>query len=296
VIIRSPAFHKNLNKTMNNFRMNNLKFLCHMHLLRVLVLFFTLFVVSCVSHDLNKPIACDKSSLQLSLFSKKSASDCSQNNGEIEVTVAGGERPHLFQLNHETVTQSESIFKNIPSGIHSITVVDKNGCSSTLSNIMVPAENFKFTADVQPDKECINHDGSITIEVQEGTAPFSFTLNDGQETANNSFTNLAAGDYSIVIKDAASCTAKLNITVQQANTNTSWTNNILPIIITNCAVNGCHDGKTRTDYRLYNNALKNAANIKLYTQDGRMPFDDLALSQSQIDLIACWVNEGAPEN
>jgi hypothetical protein len=267
-----------------------------MHLLRVALLLLTVIFISCVSHDLNKPVVCEKSLLMLKLFSVTSASDCSLNDGEIEITASGGEHPYLFRLNNEVATQSESIFININSGIHSVTVIDKNGCSYTLSNIIVSAENFKFTAGIKDDNECINHNGSITIEVQEGTPPFLFTINDESETANNFFGNLKADIYAITIKDAASCITNLNITIEQVNTNTSWTNDILPIIKANCAVNGCHDGKTRIDYRLYPNALKNAPNIKLYTQDGRMPFDGLALSQSQIDLIACWVNEGAPEN
>jgi hypothetical protein len=208
----------------------------------------------------------------------------------------GGEQPYLFYINDETTSQTENSFKNISSGIHSITVTDKNGCSAILSNVVVPAQNFKFTANIQDDTECLDHNGSVTIEVQEGTAPFSYALNDATATENNSFDNLAAGNYTIVIKDAALCTAELNITILQVNTNTSWASDVLPIIKTSCAVNGCHDGKTRIDYRLYSNAFKNAANIKQYTQDGRMPFDGLSLSQNQIDLITCWVNEGAPEN
>ncbi len=75
----------------------------------------------------------------------------------------------------------------------------------------------------------------------------------------------------------------------------SWQEDILPIIEQSCAVSGCHNGISRVDFRSYNSAKSNAADIRDMTKDRSMPFDS-TLPQDQIDLIECWVNNGALNN
>jgi hypothetical protein len=262
---------------------------------RACIFVLILITASCVSHDINKPIKCSEESVTLYLANVKDASGCSESDGEFTVTASGGEQPYQYQLGNASF-QDEDVFKGLKSGAYNITVRDKNGCTFTLSNIVMLAADFKFSTNVTPDTECVNHNGSVVIDVQEGTAPFLFKMNDGAFTENNTFNNLEGGNYNFIIEDAASCTAKLNITVEKGSTDTSWDNDILAIMQTSCAVNGCHDGKTRTDFRIYANVKSKAASVKSETQNGSMPFDGPALTQSQIDLIACWVNEGAKDN
>lgn len=75
----------------------------------------------------------------------------------------------------------------------------------------------------------------------------------------------------------------------------SWQNDILPIMITSCATEKCHDGITRRDWTNYDEVKRFSVSIKNRTQDKSMPFDG-PLPQEQIDLIACWVNNGALNN
>jgi hypothetical protein len=74
-----------------------------------------------------------------------------------------------------------------------------------------------------------------------------------------------------------------------------WQQHILPIMANSCAVSGCHEGVTRLDWRDYDEVKKYAASVKTKTQDGSMPIDS-SLPQVEIDMIACWVDKGAPEN
>lgn len=76
---------------------------------------------------------------------------------------------------------------------------------------------------------------------------------------------------------------------------TSWQNDILPIMTTSCATNGCHDGISRRDWTNYNEVVTYAASIKARTQNKSMPFDG-PLPQDQINKIACWVDNGALDN
>ncbi len=259
------------------------------------VLLIGQLMVSCVSHDLNKPIVCSAVNIGLILVSVVNASDCGVSDGQIYVAASGGDLPYQFSLNGQPY-QSGNFYLNLNSGIYSISVQDASGCTASLDNISVLATGFQFSATVQPDTECLTNNGSILINVLEGTAPYSYKLNNGDFTTNNLFTELSPGQYKVTLKDADACAIELNITVPRTSTETSWTNDILPIMTTRCATNGCHNGVTKTDYRIYNNAKKDAINIKAYTQDGSMPFGGPPLSQSQIDRIACWVDDGTLNN
>lgn len=75
----------------------------------------------------------------------------------------------------------------------------------------------------------------------------------------------------------------------------SWTKHVLPIVTKSCATRGCHDGKSRLDWRDYNTIIDFAAEVKSYTSDQSMPPEE-TLTASQIKTIACWVENGAPEN
>lgn len=76
----------------------------------------------------------------------------------------------------------------------------------------------------------------------------------------------------------------------------SWETDILPIMRTSCATSGCHDGIARNNNWLnYDEVKEHAITIRKKTVERSMPFDSL-LPQHQIDLIACWVDNGALQN
>lgn len=80
------------------------------------------------------------------------------------------------------------------------------------------------------------------------------------------------------------------------NPETSWQNDILPIMETSCSLSDCHDGRSRNDWSDYAEVKQYALAIKQRTQDRSMPFDGPPLPQEQINIIACWVDAGAPNN
>jgi uncharacterized membrane protein len=75
----------------------------------------------------------------------------------------------------------------------------------------------------------------------------------------------------------------------------SFANDIFPIISTNCAVSGCHKGTGLPDFTALKNIQANAAAIKAQTGSRNMPIGK-SLTQDQINVIACWVNDGALDN
>ena len=57
---------------------------------------------------------------------------------------------------------------------------------------------------------CIDNNGSISVQATGGTAPYLFRINGGNFSSNSSFNNLAAGTYTVEVKDANGCLKVLN--------------------------------------------------------------------------------------
>lgn len=251
-------------------------------------------VSSCVYHDIPRPIDCQFSGPVLMLDAVTNASDCSASDGAISVTASGGEEPYVFLLNDQTL-QATGNFQDIKAGVYSVRVRDRQGCEAGIENIPLQAEGLLFTAEIQPDNLCATNNGSVVINMQEGNAPYQYKLHDGEFTDNNTFVDLPYGEHAIQVKDVNDCVVDLRVTIPRGNTGVSWSNDILPVIINRCAIPECHNGISRPDLRIYQTAKFYANPMKTLTQNRSMPFDG-TLTQEQIDLIACWVDDGAPEN
>jgi hypothetical protein len=222
------------------------------------------------------------------------ASNCTLHDGAIAVMASGGSPPYRYKLNNE-ITSQEGSFNGIGAGIYTVSAVDKQGCEVFLENVTVFADDLSFTTIFEEDDVCLDNNGKVTIEILGGNPPYLFKLGNGEFTNDNFFEQLSHGEHQVLIKDANDCVTQLKVTVPRGKTNTSWSNHILPLMITYCALDGCHDGGDKPDLSIYSNAKFYANLIKTKTIDRSMPFED-TLTQEQIDIISCWVDDGALDN
>jgi hypothetical protein len=255
-------------------------------------LFLSMFVFSC-GGDEQERFNCNNSTLAISFVTATSSSGCINADGSIQVAVTGGKEPYTFTVNG--VAAEGPIFQNLTSGIYSVIVKDKRKCERLLENILVPADGFAFEANVTEDTQCLEGNGSVTVIVTEGVAPYEYRIGNGLFTDNNTFSGLNAGTHELELRDGNGCTVSLSVTVPRGHTGTSFNDEILPLIKTHCATSGCHNGVDRTDLRKYTNAKKHASEIKSLTRSREMPFEG-SLTQSQINLFSCWVDDGALDN
>lgn len=262
----------------------------HRTLLAVVV---SLILFACSSDD--DPADCATSGPVMSLDGVNDATSCSSNDGAIRVSVSGGKEPYSFFLNDKAVGTSAEI-KDLQAGSYSVLVRDANHCSSALDNITIVSQDFSFTTTIQPSTSCLVGNGSVTIDVEGSNPPYNFRLGNGNFTSDNFFSGLKATNHLIIVEDNNNCTVTLSITIPQGTTGTSWSIDIKPILEKNCAITGCHNGVSRSNnFSEYASVKSFAKSIKSKTQDRSMPFDG-SLSQNQIDLIACWVDDGALQN
>src|ERR687898_123261 len=259
----------------------------------LIVVIVTMIFFACSSDD--DPVNCEVSGPVVNLHGVTDATNCSTNDGVIRLSVTGGKEPYNFFANDQLMGSAAEI-NNLQAGSYSILVRDANNCTASLNNVTILSQDFSFTTSLQPNTSCLSGNGSVSIDVVDTNPPYTFRLGNGNLTSDNFFSGLKTGSHIVTVQDNSNCTVTLSITIPQGTTGTSWSDDIKPIMETNCAISGCHNGVSRSnDFRQYSSAKSHAKNIKSKTQDRSMPFDG-SLTQNQIDLIACWVDDGALQN
>ena len=259
--------------------------------LRLLTILFALFT-ACSSDD--EPVDCETVGPVITLDQISNATSCNTADGRIVVVVSGGVEPYNFFVNGEAGTNAS--LEGLAAGTYSISLTDANNCSAVLENVTILSQDFSFTTTLQPNTSCLAGNGTVAIDVVQTNPPYLFRIGSSEFTSDNFFTGLTTGNHFITVKDNNNCTVTLSITIPQGITGTSWTNDIKPIMEKSCAITGCHNGVSRSnDFREYTSVKTFAKSIKSKTQDRSMPFDG-TITQNQIDLIACWVDDGAPSN
>ncbi|MCW5912807.1 MAG: SprB repeat-containing protein [Cyclobacteriaceae bacterium] len=265
----------------------------------VVLLVSLLAYAGCSSNDEPEPVDCSTTDLAIALTSKSDPADCSTNNGTIVVSATGGAAPYQFSINAGTFGSSGT-FNNLGPGSFSVAVKDANNCEKTLSAIVLlaPASPVAGASVIAAHTDCLTPNGSITINVTGGTPPYEYKIGTGAFASTNVFSNLKAGNYTITVQDDANCSITINEAVA-SNTTISYTTDIAPIIQVNCIKSGCHNGDNGADknWSVFSNVKEKALAIKARTGDRSMPQDSPnALTQAQIDMIACWVDSGAQNN
>jgi len=137
--------------------------------------------------------------------------------------------------------------------------------------------------------------GEIAAEATAGSGSYMFSIDGVNFQGSGTFSNLAADDYSIVVKDANECTDTDMATVVSVP-EVFYSNQIKPIIDANCQRSPCHGSNgSIPSFATYNDTKLNAQGIKFRTGNGTMPPSG-PLPDSEIELIANWVDQGAPNN
>ena len=134
-------------------------------------------------------------------------------DGSIFITVSGGASPYSYlwsgTVAPDPVHETAEDFENWFAGTYSVTVTDDNGCTSTLSNLIIGEPVALTSTSNNVDPLCSGDStGSITLNPAGGNPPYSYEwINNGIIIGNGaSINNLAAGSYDYTITDNNNCT------------------------------------------------------------------------------------------
>lgn len=246
-----------------------------------------LFTLSCKT----EPIDCSSSGPLISVY-KVQDSECNKSNGYIKVS-ASGMGPFKFSFNGGHFTDKQE-FDNLGPGNYNIAVMDSYGCIDQIEQEIVELNSFDIVVS-STISGCETNNGSLNITVKGGIPPYLFSLSNSLFRSKGNFTGLQAGEYEIFIRDSQGCEASIKHQVQSG---VSWQNDIKPLIDTYCSVKNCHvPGGSSINFSDFGNVVSYASKIKISAQNKTMPpATEPELTIEEINLITCWVDDGAKNN
>ena len=156
--------------------------------------------------------------------------DCNGgNNGTLTVNInpSLGTGPFSYNINNGTYQLNNPLFTGLTAGTYTVGVRDSKLCTDTEVIILLQPNLLAGQSQLVQELTCIITTGTIqAINVSGGTTPYQYSINGINFQNSPIFSGLAAGDYTIIIKDAKNCsitTAMIPLTVPQPPTNLSFT-------------------------------------------------------------------------
>ena len=257
-----------------------------------------LCLVACDSSDPGPQINCAETGPLLSLSSTPT-STCVSADGTITAEVAVSEDGLVYSLDGG-VEQDNGLFEELVEGTYTVEVKNSDGCTDSKQIVIraaAPTINLASVS-VLSTAGCQSSNGSLSISATgEGKVLYSASTSSIPNFQSNSqISGLPAGEYIVTVKDDNGCTEK---TTAKILNGTSYSTEVQPIILANCAIKGCHNGDNGDlkDWTVFSNVKDRADAIKSRTQSGSMPPKGKPqLTSGEIALIGCWVDDGARNN
>ena len=161
---------------------------------------------------------------------------CNSSNGVLELQVTGSSGPYTYALANGS-PQNANTFNDLAAGTYSYTVFDNQGC--TVSDSVAISATTTINANINQTATiaCAGYQtANLVVNPSGGSAPYSFSIDNGADQASNTFINLGAGVYTIGVIDANGCSTTIYYTITEPD---PLSVSMIPTMI---SCNGSNDG------------------------------------------------------
>ncbi|MCF8243675.1 MAG: T9SS type A sorting domain-containing protein [Saprospiraceae bacterium] len=128
--------------------------------------------------------------------------------GSASVAPTGGTAP--YTVNWSTGAMGNSVSGLLP-GNYSVTVTDFLGCTQSAAVVLIPQASIFLNVSATPSSACGTPTGTANATASGGVAPYTYAWSNGASGA--SISNLAPGNYTVVVTDSQGCGATAQVTV-----------------------------------------------------------------------------------
>ncbi len=163
------------------------------------------------------------------------------NDGAASVIPAGGTAPYAAIWNTNPI-QNNLNATGLTSGNYNVFVTDNNGCNTSQSITITSPLPLSFNISSQQNVSCFGgNNGAISMNMNGGTAPYSYNWNNNSFPNSPFINNLTAGVYLLNITDDNGCTATNQYTITEPTLLIASVLNY-----SNITCNGFNDGTIQT--------------------------------------------------
>ncbi len=223
------------------------------------------------------------------------------STGAINLTVTGGVPAYTYNWGGGITTKNRSA---LVAGTYNVTVTDANTCTATASATVTAPAAMVITPTLTQVACFGESTGAISIAVTGGTGTKTYAWSNGATTQN--LTGLAAGTYTVTVKDANGCTKTSSSTITQPATGMTLTNTAINYACTTAkgSIDLTVNGGTSPYTYLWSNAATtqditglNAGNYSVTVTDSKGCTATLSKTITQVPafaLSAVLVNSTCP--
>jgi hypothetical protein len=135
--------------------------------------------------------------------------------GKILVTGMTGVAPYSYLWSDGT---TGSTLTGLTAGAYSVQITDSKGCVVAHGTNITDVSTLGFGSFTATTPTCLQQNGSVTLTITGGTAPYYYSASTGDVLISYSqeytLSNLTAGQYNFLVTDAAFCTVSAGTTLQ----------------------------------------------------------------------------------
>jgi uncharacterized repeat protein (TIGR01451 family) len=145
---------------------------------------------------------------------------CSGNNdGAITIVATGGVSPYSYSIDGGINFVDTPNFVNLSPGNYQVVVRDSSGCEVTSTETITAPFPLSASAGVSRDATCDPNGAEVRItNVTGGSPTYTYSFDGGTTYGSSSIAILPAGNYTVLVRDASSCTFPMTVTVEDIPT------------------------------------------------------------------------------
>lgn len=164
--------------------------------------------------NVNATISQPASSVAAAITSNDPVSCHGGTDGSAVAIATGGTGSYSYMWNSAPVQANDSLI-DVSTGAFAVTITDANGCTASASTIITePAAPLSAGVASITHQDCFGStNGSVTVNANGGTAPYTFSWNTSPVQTNATAIGLAAGTYTATIRDARDCMTTVTVII-----------------------------------------------------------------------------------
>lgn len=155
----------------------------------------------------------DQTGFESAALTSTQSTTCSAADGSATINVLPADNvTYLWNTNPPQTTATAN---NLVTGFYEVSITTAIGCTYTYETFVGSVVSLQ-TSGSTVEPSCFGgSNGTATITVENGTAPFSYQWNTTPAQSTQSATGLSAGSYTVVVTDSEGCITIDTVTVGQ---------------------------------------------------------------------------------